>query len=96
MEESLFRDKTPNPFDVMNQRVQEKIEVMKDETDNVLQLLEQNYRNFLEAQITHHRYLMEMAEESKDAQRYSYHKVMFETYQATLVNLNSSGKFGRV
>ena len=69
---------------------------MRDDTENVLNTVERNYCNFVEASITHHEYLMKMPEESKNIQQYAHHKVMLETYQAILANLNRSNKFGTV
>jgi hypothetical protein len=84
-----------DPLTVIDQRVHDAIEAVKGDTQRVLNIVEQNYRNYLEANITYHQYLMKLsAEENKNLQQYAHHKVMLETYQVMLDNLNSSKRFG--
>jgi hypothetical protein len=60
------------------------IENSKANTDRIIESLNDNYGRFLQASITHHSYLKEVAEQHGDLAALMHHQVMLETYQSML------------
>ena len=52
----------------------------------VLQSAEDAFINNMQANVTHHRYLLDVAIEKRDVKMAAHHQVMADTYQAILNN----------
>jgi hypothetical protein len=64
----------------MNQAIEDSEQNIK----HVIDAVNENYRNFLSANITHHLHLRDIAEQHGDLAGAMHHQVMAEVYQSML------------
>jgi hypothetical protein len=69
------------------------IQTVSELTDQMLKIIEDNYTRYLESNITHHRYLLEIAEKEGDLQRTMHHRVLLETFETMLANHRLSCRY---
>jgi hypothetical protein len=67
-------------LDRMNQAIEDSEQHVK----KVISTVNENYRNFLTANITHYLHLRDMAEQDGDLAGTMHHQVMAEVYQSML------------
>lgn len=60
------------------------IEMSQQNVKNVISIVNENYRNFLVANISHHLHMRDLAEQTGDLAATMHHQVMAETYQSLL------------
>lgn len=72
------------------------IETSRALTDKVLETVEENYARYLESNITHHKYLLEIAEKEGDLHRTAHHRVLLETFETMLENHKLSCKYATI
>ena len=76
----MTKDAGQKRLDRMNQAIQDSQENVK----QVINTVNKNYRNFLSANVTHHRHLRDIAEQDGDLAGTMHHQVMAEVYQSML------------
>lgn len=70
-------------IDCMNQAISDSEQNVK----QIINTLNENYRNFLSANVVHHLHLKDMAEQAGDLAGVMHHQVMSEIYQSMLERL---------
>lgn len=70
-----------------------KAQTASDLTDQMLKIIEENYTRYLQSNITHHGYLLDLAEKENDMQRIMHHKVLLETFETMLANHRLSCRY---
>lgn len=64
-----------------------------EQTDQMLKIIEENYAHYLQSNITHHRYLLELAEKENGLQLIMHHRVLLETFETMLANHRLSCRY---
>jgi len=74
-------------LDNMNQAIEDS----KSNVKHVIDTVNENYRNFLSANIAYHLHLKDAAEQARDLAGMMHHQVMSEVYESILERMHYSG-----
>jgi hypothetical protein len=76
----MIKDSGQKRLDRMNQAIEDSEQNVK----QVINTVNENYRKFLSANVTHHLHLRDMADQEGDLAGVMHHQVMAEIYQSML------------
>lgn len=69
-------------------RLNQAIEYSEQKVRQIMNAVNEKYRNFLAANVTHHLHLREMAEQYSDLACTMHHQMMAEVYQSMLERMH--------
>jgi hypothetical protein len=76
----MTKDSAQKRLDRMNQAIEDSEQNVR----QIMNAMNENYRNYLAANVTHHLHLRDMAEQDGDLAGTMHHQVMAEVYQSML------------